>query len=235
MGGLGKKGEVTMYHEIPDKNFLSNMKELCFRMMNELKMSIYNNTPLEVKMNLVGSGAKNLFLQNAKEPIDLDFNVNIIGWEESVNIGKNAREIKECIRKEFNRVLKKFGLDDCQDSTSALTTNLIHFTKGNKTEFSIDLAIVYEDDYGRWNRLIHEKTGSVAYDRWYWNEIPNSNDLIKKVDKIKKHNLWTKVMPIYKEKKNMYLKNNDYTHPSFIVYIETINQIYDNYHSKGII
>ena len=42
-------------------------------------------------------------------------------------------------------------------------------------------------------------------------------------------------MPIYKEKKNMYLKNNDYTHPSFVVYIETINQIYDNYHSKGII
>ena len=155
MGGLGKKGEVTMYHEIPDKNFLSNMKELCFRMMNELKMSIYNNTPIEVEMDLVGSGAKNLILQNAKEPIDLDFNANIVGWEESVNIRKDAREIKECIRKEFNRILKKYGLDDCQDSTSALTTNLIHFAKGNKTEFSIDLAIVYEDDYGRWNRLIH--------------------------------------------------------------------------------
>ena len=139
------------------------------------------------------------------------------GWEESVNIRKDAREIKECVRKEFNRILKKFGLEDCLDSTSALTTNLIHFTKGNKTEFSIDLAIVYEDDYGRWNRLIHEKTGNTAYDRWYWNEIPNSYDLLKKVDRIKNHNLWTKVMPIYKEKKNMYLKNNDYTHPSFIV------------------
>ena len=204
-------------------------------MMNELKMSIYNNTPIEVEMDLVGSGAKNLILQTAKEPIDLDFNANIVGWEESVNIRKDTREIKECIKKEFNCILKKFGLKDCQDSTSALTTNLIHFTKGNKTEFSIDLAIVYEDDYGRWNRLIHEKTGSVAYDRWYWNEIPNSNDLLKKVDKIKNYNLWTKVMPIYKEKKNIYLKNNDYTHPSFIVYIETINQIYDNYHSKGII
>ena len=104
-----------MYHEIPDKNFLSNMKELCFRMMNELKMSIYNNTPIEVEMDLVGSGAKNLILQNAKEPIDLDFNANIVGWEESVNIRKDAREIKECIRKEFNRILKKYGLDDCQD------------------------------------------------------------------------------------------------------------------------
>ena len=163
-----------MYHEISDKQFLSSMKELCFRMMNELKMSIYNNTPIEVEMELVGSGAKNLILQNAKEPIDLDFNANIVGWEESVNIRKDAREIKECVRKEFNRILKKFGLEDCQDSTSALTTNLIHFTKGNKTEFSIDLAIVYEDDYGRWNRLIHEKTGNAAYDRWYWNEIPNS-------------------------------------------------------------
>lgn len=178
-----------MYHEISDKQFLSSMKELCFRMMNELKMSIYNNTPIEVEMDLVGSGAKNLILQNAKEPIDLDFNANIVGWEESVNIRKDAREIKECVRKEFNRILKKFGLEDCRDSTSALTTNLIHYTKGNKTEFSIDLAIVYEDDYGRWNRLIHEKTGNAAYDRWYWNEIPNSYDLLKKVDRIKNHNL----------------------------------------------
>ena len=53
MGGLGKKGEVTMYHEISDKQFLSSMKELCFRMMNELKMSVYNNTPIEVAWTLL--------------------------------------------------------------------------------------------------------------------------------------------------------------------------------------
>ena len=35
----------------------------------------------------------------------------------------------------------------------------MNFKKGNPTKFSIDLAIVYEDQDGTWYRLIHEKTG----------------------------------------------------------------------------
>ena len=33
----------------------------------------------------------------------------------------------------------------------------------------------------------------------------------------------------YLDKKNMYLTRNDYDHNSFIIYIETINEVYDRY------
>ncbi len=47
--------------------------------------------------------------------------------------------------------------DKRNDSTSCLSTERINFTKGNSTEFSIDLAIVHEDLEGTWYRLIHKK------------------------------------------------------------------------------
>ena len=140
----------------------------------------------------------------------------------------DGRTIKEHIQKQFDSILQSFDLDNCQDSTSALSTNPIYFTKGNKTEFSIDLAIVRENNRG-WERLIHSKTGAVAFDRWYWNEAPNSRGLADKVQDIKDENLRLEVRDLYLDKKNMYLRRGDRNHPSFNVYIETINEIYNKY------
>ena len=64
-----------------------------------------------------------------------------------------------------------------------------------KTEFKIDLAIVRENRYG-WERLIHRKTGFVAFDQWYWNEAPSSRGLTDKVRDIKRENLWLEVIDL---------------------------------------
>lgn len=175
--------------------------------------------------HLVGSGAKNLITQNSNEPIDLDYNLMIIDSEININ---NCREIKEYIRKQFNVILNKNGWNDCMDSTSVLTTEKRHFTKGNHTEFSIDLAIVFNDRNGC-HRLIHEKTGFTAWDRYYWNLVPNSRNLFDKVAAIKDEHLWDEVIDEYLEKKNMYLRRQDYNHPSFNVYVETVNQVFNKY------
>ena len=36
-------------------------------------------------------------------------------------------------------------------------------------------------------------------------------------------------MDEYLEKKNMYLRRQDYNHPSFNVYVETVNQVFNKY------
>lgn len=225
MGGMGEK-EKNMYHYIEDKEFLKRMKSRCSDIINQLVQSINNDSFMTVEAHLVGSGAKNLITQNANEPIDLDYNLCVV---EVFGINFNdGRTIKEHIQKHFNAVLNNNGWSNCQDSTSALSTKLQHFTEGNKTEFKIDLAIVCESHYG-WERLIHRKTGFVDCDQWYWNEAPNSRGLVDKVYDIKDENLWQEVRELYLDKKNMYLRRGDHNHPSFIVYIETINEIYSKY------
>lgn len=134
-----------MYHWIDDKDFLKRMRRDCSSLINELVQYINNEDYLRVEAHLVGSGAKNLVTQNNDEPIDLDYNLNIVDINGNIN---DAKKIKEYIRKAFNIILKRNNWADCKDSTSALTTEKRYFTKGNDTEFSIDLAITYEDDSG---------------------------------------------------------------------------------------
>ena len=215
-----------MYHYIQDKDFQKRLISTCSDIVNQLVQSINKGSVMKVKACLVGSGAKNLVTQNANDPIDLDYNICIIDTK-SININ-NGREIKEYIRKEFNSVLKINHWSDCQDSTSALTTKQRVFESGNKTAYSIDIAITFENNFG-WHKLIHEKTGMDINDRYYWNEIPDSSQLEEKVYAIKLKHLWDEVRKTYLEKKNLYLQRNDRTHPSFIVYIESVNQIYYKY------
>ena len=212
-----------MYHYITDKDFLKRMRGVCSGIINQLVQRINNDSVMTVEAHLVGSGAKNLETQNEGKPIDLDYNLCILSSEEmDIN---DCRSIKEYIRKQFNAVLSANEWSDCQDSASVLSTERRHFIKGNSTEFSIDLAIVAEGK-NQWFRLIHEKTGFVSFDRYYWNEAPHSEGLFIKVAKLKENNLWKEVRDAYLDKKNMYLRRQDKNHPSFNVYIEAVNEVY---------
>ncbi len=215
-----------MYYFIQDKEYLKRLKGTCNDIVNQLVQSINNDSVMTVKACLVGSGAKNLITQNEDEPIDLDYNLCIVNTE-SINI-RNGYEIKEYVRKQFNKVLSSNGWDDCDDSTSVLTTGNYSFQNGNKTKFSIDIAITCKY-LNNWQRLIHQKTGFVNRDRYYWNEVQNSGRLEEKVRILKAEDLWDEVRDTYLEKKNFYLCRNDHNHPSFIVYVETVNQVYNKY------
>lgn len=212
-----------MYHFIEDKEFLKNLRSTCSNIVNQLVQRINNDSIMTVEAHLVGSGARKLETQNAKQPIDLDYNLNILETHE-IDIN-DCRKIKEYVRKQFNIILNNNGWEDCQDSTSVLSTKYHHFKNGNQTPFKIDLAIVTE--YSRsWFRLIHQKTGFVNEDRYFWNEAPDSKGLASKVDKIKSYGLWKSVRETYLDKKNMYLKRQDKFHPSFNCYIEAVNQVF---------
>lgn len=211
------------YLKDKDKEFLGNMRRVCSDLINKLVQLINSENVMHVKANLIGSGARNLETQNNNEPVDLDYNLVIVETND-VDIN-DCRTIKEYVRDRFNIVLNNNGWGDCKDSTSALTTEKRHFTNGNQTEFSIDLAIIAVSEDG-WYRLIHEKTGFSSLDRYFWNQGKDSKGLDKKVFWIKKNHLWEAVIDTYLEKKNQYLTRNDYNYSSFNCYIEAVNEVY---------
>lgn len=67
-----------MYHYMEDKDFRKQLNGFCSDIVNQLVQSINNGSVMEVKACLVGSGAKNLIMQNADNPIDLDYNLCIV-------------------------------------------------------------------------------------------------------------------------------------------------------------
>ena len=219
-----------MYHYIEDKNFLRNMHRDCADVVNQLVQLINNEGLIKVKSHLVGSGAKNMITQNGKASVDLDYNLEVTDF---LKMGsRDCKKIKEYVKSCFDDILCKNDWGYCNDSTSALTTELQQSEYGNKTEYKIDLAIVAKIN-GQWNRLIHWKTGIMNYDQFIWNQVQHSHGLEEKVEKLKEEpRLWHDVRDVYLEKKNMYLRRQDKDHPSFIVYIEAVNEVY-NEHFKS--
>lgn len=212
-----------MYHYITDNEFLKDMRSLCSNIVNQLVQRINHDGALLVEAHLVGSGARNMVTQNESEPVDLDYNLCIL---EAYGISiYDGRVIKEYVRKQFNQVLNANRWGDCQDSTSALSTKLQSFVSGNKTKFKIDLGIVW-DQGSRCQRLKHYKTGFTFWDQWIWNEVRHSDGLDHRAHTLKKHHLWSEVRDVYLDKKNLYLSRQDDDHPSFIVYIEAVNEVY---------
>lgn len=213
-----------MYCYVEDKQFVSRMRNLCGDILQECCHILKEEYDIGAIFYLVGSGAKNLITQNENNPIDLDYNLEIIKYEAF----ENCREIKENVRKAFNKALSKFGWSDCQDSMSSLTTEKRYFKQGNTTGFSIDVCIVYRDEKNNYYRLIHKKTGYSFFDEYFWNMAPQSKQLKTKVDYIKQKGKWEFVRKQYLNIKNKYLQQNDHNHPSFICYIEAVNNVYSS-------
>lgn len=213
-----------MYHYLDDKEFVSKMRKLCGEIMQDLCHILKEDYDIGANFYLVGSGARNLIMQNENEPVDLDYNLEIIRCEDF----EDCPHIKECVRKAFNKALERNELNDCDDSTSALTSNFIRFTTGNATKFRIDVCITVRVEDNVYYRLIHEKTGCTRHDRYYWNTAPNSKKINEKVKYIKKYGKWVLVRQQYEKIKNMYLTHNDNNHPSFICYVEAVNNVYNS-------
>ena len=211
-----------MYHYLTNANFRKILKDEGAKLTQALCHQLRIDYGIGANAQLVGSAKRNMITQNENGQVDMDYNLIIV--KSSIT---DDQKLKEAVMKSFNKVLKKNGYKDCQDSTSVLSTGFWHFTKGNSSEYKFDIAIVKEDQYGNWHRLIHQKTGWVQHDRWCWNQSPNTKRIRAKAEYIKEHSKWQLVRDEYIKLKNNNLRFNNDGLSSFVCYEQTINNVYN--------
>ena len=181
---------------------------------------------ISAQFSLIGSGARNMITRNGEGPYDLDYNLLIMKAEE--RYWNDLRLLKETVRNALNRAERNEFFSDAQDSTSCLTA-LLHFKDTPNVEFSFDVAIIKKNPNGNYMRLVHNK----PWNQYTWNEVPRSHQVKDRADDIKEEGLWQEVRDRYLEKKNMYLFRQDHNHPSFVVYVEAVNEVYNKYFNGG--
>ncbi len=180
---------------------------------------------ISAQFSLVGSGARNMITRNGDGPYDLDYNLLIMKAEE--RYWNDLRLLKDTIRNALNKAVGGKFFSDAQDSTSCLTA-LLHFNDTPNVEFSFDVAIIKKNRNGNYMRLIHNK----PWNQYTWNEVPHSHQVTDRANELKNAGLWEKVRDRYLDKKNMHLSRQDHNHPSFLVYVEAVNEVYSQHFGR---
>ena len=171
---------------------------------------------------LIGSGARNLVTRNGAGAFDLDYNLEIIRMPAEYDQAPFA--LKNRVMTLLNKQLERTYFSDAKDSTSVITA-VLHFTDTPQVQFSFDIGIIKKNKKGNYCRLIHQKDGR-SHGTFTWCEIPTSAQVGEKASAIKKAGKWVAVRQRYLELKNRYLKENYRNHPSFVVYVEAVNQVF---------
>lgn len=190
--------------------------------------SMLDDKGITAQFTLIGSGARNMVTRNGNGPFDLDYNLEIVKAPDEY--WKDLCHLKDTVRSSLDKAAGLKCFSESQDSTSCLTA-LLHFKDTPTVEFRFDVAIVYRNREGTLCRLIRNKNvWGYGKDQYVWNEVRNSHNVAQKAKRIKIEGLWLDVRKEYVRLKNIYQSRWwDKDHPSFVVYIESVNNIYNTY------
>lgn len=202
--------------EYVSRREVAEYKAYCSDVLNRLKMKLEKENDIRAYVTLIGSGAQNMVTRNGKGPFDLDYNLVLTFVPQEYE--KSLKRLKNLIQEILDDLVDK-RFTHGKDSTSTITY-LVHTRDRKTVVFSFDVALIREK--GGQSKLVHDKKKDI----FIWNQIRDSGDLDKKVAMIKKSERWKDVRDDYRELKNMYLKMGDQDHPSFVVYIQAVNQVY---------
>ncbi len=212
-------------YEFVEERVIKPYRSNCSNIMTQLRDILNEDYGIVTQFSLVGSGnhSRNLVTRNGNGPFDLDYNLLIVKMPDEY--WDDLKKLKNLVRNTLNDIVGGTLFTDGRDSRSVITS-ILHFKNKPQVEFSFDIAIWGRNNQGNWCRLIHNKG---FYEQFTWNEVPSSSNVSDKARELKEEGYWNDVRDAYLEKKNMYLRRGDTSHPSFIVFVETINEMYDRY------
>ena len=212
-----------MYHYVESKDYKPYHFFISDK-LNRLKQEILKEKKIESQVDSVGSLYKKLITQNNTLPFDLDYNFVI---ENCLITQLNPGKLKDYAMDYLDNLIAEEYEDFkyCQDSKAAIT---IRRVVDGRLDFSADIAILAKNKNGQYCRLLHDKQRQ-KYD---WAPVPNSEKVYEIFRKLKNYGYWEDIREIYLKKKNHYLSIQDTDHPSFVVFVETIKEVWDRYENK---
>ncbi|MCH5156631.1 MAG: hypothetical protein J1G02_02000 [Clostridiales bacterium] len=170
------------------------------------------------RYDFIGSVSRNMVTMDYDSNVGYDFDVNLRVNDDEENY--SAEEIKQILKKGFDKFAHLFKYDYSEDSTRVLTIK-VKDRQHSRILHSADFAVVHDGSKGQ--QYIHYNKNQQTYE---WQYQPKSYyKLDERIAIIKENNLWQKVRDLYLNKKN----NNTDGKKSRSLFAETINEIYMQY------
>lgn len=164
----------------------------------------------------IGSSSRNMITCDAKSNIGFDFDINIEVNDDNEDF--EPKEIRTIIRTAIDRVAPRYGYKNCEDSTRVLTIKEVD-TSHSRIIHSCDFAIVYNCGDGRQQYIRFNKDNNYYF--WEY-QGKGFVGLEKKMDWLKRENLWGELQDYYIYKKNC---NDNPDKHSRSIFAESINEM----------
>ena len=164
----------------------------------------------------IGSSSRNMITCDAKSNIGFDFDINIEVNDDNEDF--EPKEIRTIIRTAIDRVAPRYGYKNCEDSTRVLTIKKVD-TSHSRIIHSCDFAIVYNCGDGRQQYIRFNKDNNYYF--WEY-QGKGFVGLEKKMDWLKRKNLWGELQDYYIYKKNC---NDNPDKHSRSIFAESINEM----------
>jgi hypothetical protein len=164
----------------------------------------------------IGSSSRNMITCDAKSNIGFDFDINIEVNDDNEDF--EPKEIRTIIRTAIDRVAPRYGYKNCEDSTRVLTIKKVD-TSHSRIIHSCDFAIVYNCGDGRQQYIRFNKDNNYYF--WEY-QGKGFVGLEKKMDWLKRENLWGDLQDYYIYKKNC---NDNPDKHSRSIFAESINEM----------
>lgn len=196
------------------KNEAKPIREELYQLLYEVQDLVRDY--FTFKFTTVGSSSRNMITYDANSNIGFDFDINIEVNDDDENF--EPKEIREIVRNAINRTASRYGYKNCEDSTRVLTIKKVD-TSHSRIIHSCDLAIVYNCGDGRQQYIRFNKDNN--YYSWEY-QGKGFVGLEKKMDWLKRENLWGELQDYYIYKKNC---NDNSDKHSRSIFAESINEM----------
>lgn len=166
---------------------------------------------------LVGSAKRNLVVRHHNKGFDCDYQIKITRNENRLK----PQEIKDLFRYVLNKVLKKDGYSDCENSTSSLTIK----KKGDKSDIkhSYDIVILTQEKEGV--KILRYHKPPVGDGDYVFEPLPDMSRARENFQRINGKKMWDKLRDIYYEKKMNELTDRRTGKKSFQLLNEAVNEV----------
>lgn len=228
MGGLGQKGIFIMSYEYVSKKEYAPARKEIEDLIKKLHLEVKKlNKEFTFEHKLIGSGSRHLITRVVGGNQGFDFDYNLI-----LNTKKyewNAEYAKQLIMKALNNIVKGTNFDYPENSKSAITLK-VKDRKNSRIIHSVDLAIVYypenDPDFNGYMFVWVTKNNGQSIYEWKRRSLSHNIDEKLKWLEYNVDNYWNKIREQY-----LYLKNirNNQRKSSFSIYLEVVNNIYNQY------
>lgn len=170
---------------------------------------------------LVGSAKRNLVIRHHNKGFDCDYQIKITRNVNSLE----AKELKDLFRNSLNKVVKKNGYSDCENSTSSLTIK----KKGDKSDIkhSYDVVILTQDKDGV--KILRYDKPPAGDGDYVFEPLPDMSSARENFQRINGKKMWDKLRDIYYDKKMNELTDRRTGKKSFQLLNEAVNEVLDSF------